>query len=58
MSGPTGRGEQSGDHPRDELRLPGQEFAAVIAGDKSVDDALSAAQAATTKAMTEAGYIK
>ncbi|WP_374424894.1 sugar ABC transporter substrate-binding protein [Paracoccus sp. (in: a-proteobacteria)] len=36
----------------------GQEFAAVIAGDKSVDDALSAAQAATTKAMTEAGYIK
>lgn len=34
----------------------GQEFAAVIAGDKSVDDA-PAAQAATTKAMTEAGYI-
>ena len=32
VSGPTGRGEQSGDHPRDELWLPGQEFAAVHTG--------------------------
>lgn len=36
----------------------GQEFAAAIAGDKTVDEALAAAQELTTKAMTEAGYIK
>ena len=35
----------------------GQEFAAVIAGSKSVDEALAAAQASTKRAMQQAGYI-
>lgn len=36
----------------------GQEFAAVIAGQKSVDDALKASQELTQRAITEAGYPK
>lgn len=36
----------------------GQEFSAAIAGTKSVDDALAAAQASTIKAMADAGYTK
>lgn len=36
----------------------GQLFSAALAGDSSVDDALAAAQAVTTREMTKAGYIK
>lgn len=36
----------------------GQEFAAAIAGQKSVDDALKASQALTQRAVDEAGYPK
>lgn len=36
----------------------GQEFAAVIAGDKTVEEGLAAAQASTEQAMQEAGYIQ
>ncbi len=36
----------------------GQLFSAALAGDTSVDDALAAAQAVTTREMTKAGYIK
>jgi len=36
----------------------GQLFSATLAGDSSVDDALAAAQALTTREMTKAGYIK
>ena len=36
----------------------GQLFSAALAGDTSVDDALAAAQAVTTRQMTKAGYIK
>jgi sorbitol/mannitol transport system substrate-binding protein len=36
----------------------GQIFSAALAGDSSVDDALKAAQDATTREMTKAGYIK
>jgi sorbitol/mannitol transport system substrate-binding protein len=36
----------------------GQEIAAALAGQKSADEALAAAQAATLQTMTEAGYIK
>ncbi|MDR3373471.1 MAG: sugar ABC transporter substrate-binding protein [Ancalomicrobiaceae bacterium] len=36
----------------------GQQFSAALAGQKSVDDALAAAQALTTREMTKAGYIK
>jgi sorbitol/mannitol transport system substrate-binding protein len=36
----------------------GQEFAAALAGDKSVDEALAAAQEVATQEMTSAGYIK
>jgi sorbitol/mannitol transport system substrate-binding protein len=36
----------------------GQQFSAALAGSTSVDDALAAAQEATTQTMTEAGYIK
>ena len=36
----------------------GQLFAAALAGQMSVDDALSQAQTATTREMTRAGYIK
>jgi sorbitol/mannitol transport system substrate-binding protein len=35
----------------------GQEFSAALAGDKTVDEALAAAQDAATQTMTEAGYI-
>lgn len=34
----------------------GQEFSAAIAGTKSIDEALAAAQEATKRAMAEAGY--
>jgi len=36
----------------------GQQFSAALAGQKSVDDALKAAQALTVREMTKAGYIK
>ncbi len=36
----------------------GQEIAAALAGQKTADEALAAAQAATLQTMTEAGYIK
>ncbi|HEV7435198.1 MAG TPA: sugar ABC transporter substrate-binding protein [Pseudorhizobium sp.] len=36
----------------------GQLFSAVVAGQSSVDDALSQAQSATVREMTRAGYIK
>jgi sorbitol/mannitol transport system substrate-binding protein len=36
----------------------GQEFAAALAGQKTVDEALAAAQALVTDEMTAAGYIK
>jgi sorbitol/mannitol transport system substrate-binding protein len=36
----------------------GQQFSAALAGQSSVDDALAAAQAATKREMTRAGYIK
>lgn len=36
----------------------GQEVAAVIAGSKTVDEALASAQASTLRAMDQAGYIK
>jgi sorbitol/mannitol transport system substrate-binding protein len=36
----------------------GQIFSAALAGEKSADDALAEAQAATTREMTKAGYIK
>ncbi|MGX5850606.1 ABC transporter substrate-binding protein [Mesorhizobium sp. PL10] len=36
----------------------GQLFSAALAGDKTIDDALTEAQAATVAAMKEAGYIK
>ncbi len=36
----------------------GQLFAAALSGESSVDDALAAAQALTTREMTKAGYIK
>jgi sorbitol/mannitol transport system substrate-binding protein len=36
----------------------GQEIAAALAGQKSADDALAAAQASTLQTMTEGGYIK
>ncbi|PHQ66171.1 MAG: sugar ABC transporter substrate-binding protein [Paracoccus sp.] len=36
----------------------GQQFSAALAGQMSADDALSAAQANTTREMTRAGYIK
>ena len=36
----------------------GQEFSAALAGQKSVDEALAAAQALVTDEMTAAGYIK
>ncbi|CAN5361546.1 sugar ABC transporter substrate-binding protein [soil metagenome] len=36
----------------------GQLFSAALAGDKTVDEALAAAQASTTREMTKAGYIK
>ena len=36
----------------------GQEFSAALAGQKSADEALAAAQAAVTDEMTAAGYIK
>lgn len=36
----------------------GQLFSAVVAGQSSVDDALTAAQSAATRDMTRAGYIK
>lgn len=35
----------------------GQEFSAALAGDKTVDEALAAAQDIATQTMTEAGYI-
>jgi sorbitol/mannitol transport system substrate-binding protein len=35
----------------------GQEFAAALAGQKTAEEALAAAQQLTTQAMTEAGYI-
>ena len=36
----------------------GQFFAAALSGDKTIDDALSRAQAVATREMTKAGYIK
>jgi sorbitol/mannitol transport system substrate-binding protein len=36
----------------------GQEIAAALAGQKTADEALAAAQASTLQTMTEAGYIK
>ncbi len=36
----------------------GQELAAVIAGDKTVEEALAASQASTEQAMRDAGYIQ
>ena len=36
----------------------GQQFSAALSGASSVDDALAAAQEATTREMTRAGYIK
>ncbi len=36
----------------------GQEFSAALAGEKTADEALAAAQEAATTTMTEAGYIK
>ena len=36
----------------------GQQFSAALAGQKSADDALAAAQANSTREMTRAGYIK
>ena len=36
----------------------GQQFSAALAGQKSVADALKAAQDLTTREMTKAGYIK
>ena len=36
----------------------GQIFSAALAGEKSADDALAEAQAAATREMTKAGYIK
>jgi sorbitol/mannitol transport system substrate-binding protein len=36
----------------------GQIFSAALAGEKSVDDALSEAQSVATREMTKAGYIK
>ena len=36
----------------------GQLFAAALSGDSTVDEALTRAQALTTRAMTKAGYIK
>ncbi len=36
----------------------GQEFSAALAGQKTADEALAAAQALVTKEMTDAGYIK
>ena len=36
----------------------GQIFSAALAGEKTADDALAEAQAATTREMTKAGYIK
>jgi sorbitol/mannitol transport system substrate-binding protein len=36
----------------------GQAFAAVIGGQQTVDQALASVQRATTRTMTQAGYIK
>ena len=36
----------------------GQLFAAVVAGQSTVDDALAQAQSVATREMTRAGYIK
>jgi sorbitol/mannitol transport system substrate-binding protein len=36
----------------------GQIFAAALAGEKTSDEALAEAQAAATREMTRAGYIK
>jgi len=36
----------------------GQQFSAALAGQKSADDALKAAQDLTVREMTKAGYIK